>query len=83
MGCVRKRGRSWNAQVRISGWRNFTKSFAKKSDSLRWVQKLEHQLKNTTLPVINVGDILLRDLLQIYAKEVSARNTLFFRVGNV
>ena len=72
MGCVRKRGKSWNAQVRIAGWRSFTKSFAKKSDALRWVQKLEHQLKNTTLPVINVGDILLRDLLQIYAKEVSA-----------
>ena len=83
MGCVRKRGKSWNAQVRIAGWRSFTKSFKSKADALRWVQKLEHQLKNTTLPVINVGDILLRDLLQIYAKEVSARNTLFFRVGNV
>lgn len=72
MGCVRKRGKSWNAQVRIAGWRSFTKSFKSKADALRWVQKLEHQLKNTTLPVINVGDILLRDLLQIYAKEVSA-----------
>ena len=34
MGCMRKRGKSWNAQVRIAGWRNFTKSFAKKSDPI-------------------------------------------------
>ena len=27
MGCVRKRGKSWNAQVRMSGWRSFTKTF--------------------------------------------------------
>ncbi len=27
MGCVRKRGKSWNAQVRMSGWREKTKSF--------------------------------------------------------
>ena len=72
MGCVRKRGKSWNAQVRISGWRSFTKSFKSKPDALRWVQQIEHQLKYTTLPVVNVGDILLRDLLQTYAKEVSA-----------
>ena len=32
MGCVRKKGKSWNAQVRISGWRNFTKSFSEKSE---------------------------------------------------
>ena len=25
MGCVRKRDKSWNAQVRIAGWRSFTK----------------------------------------------------------
>ena len=31
MGCVRKRGKSWNAQVRVAGWRSFTKSFSKKS----------------------------------------------------
>jgi hypothetical protein len=38
MGCVRKRGKSWNAQVRIAGWRSFTKSFKSKSDAVCWVQ---------------------------------------------
>ena len=33
MGCVRKRGNSWNAQVRISGWRSFTKTFQTKLDA--------------------------------------------------
>ena len=47
MRCVRKRGSSWNAQVRVSGWRSFTKSFTKKSDAIAWSSKLEHQLRNT------------------------------------
>ena len=72
MGCVRKRGKSWNAQVRISGWRSFTKSFKTKSDAVCWVQQTEHQLKNTSLPLVNVGDTTLRELLQTYAKEVSS-----------
>ena len=37
MGCVRKRGKSWNAQVRISGWRSFTKTFKTKLDATEWV----------------------------------------------
>ena len=36
MGCVRKRGKSWNAQVRISGWRSFTKTFKTKLDATEW-----------------------------------------------
>lgn len=45
MSCVRKRGNSWNAQVRVSGWRSFTKSFNKKTDALSWSLRLENQLK--------------------------------------
>ena len=70
MGCVRKRGKSWNAQVRIAGWRSFTKSFKSKSDAVCWVQQTEHQLKNTSLPLVDVGDTTLRELLQTYAKPV-------------
>ena len=50
MSCVRKRGNSWNAQVRVSGWRSFTKSFRKKSDAIICSSKLEHQLRNTSHP---------------------------------
>ena len=34
MSCVRKRGSSQNGQVKVSGWRSFTKSFTKKSDAI-------------------------------------------------
>ena len=59
MGCVRKRGKSWNAQVRIAGWRSFTKSFKSKSDTVCWVQQTEHQLKNTSLPVTSSNHLTL------------------------
>lgn len=44
MGCVRKRGNSWNAQVRISGWRSFTKTFKTKLDAKQWIVTLEKEL---------------------------------------
>ena len=44
MGCVRKRGKSWNAQVRISGWRSFTKTFKTKLDATEWVFNFEKEL---------------------------------------
>ena len=50
MGCVRKRGKSWNAQVRVSGWKSFTKSFSKKSDAVIWIKELEHKLRSAPLP---------------------------------
>ena len=44
MGCVRKRGKSWNAQVRISGWRSFTKTFKTKLDKTEWFVKFGKNL---------------------------------------
>ena len=72
MGCVRKRGKSWNAQVRISGWRNFTKSFSRKSDAVVWVSELEQKIRSAHIPDIPIDrKILLRDLLLKYGEEVS------------
>ena len=73
MGCVRKRGKSWNAQVRIAGWRSFTKSFKSKSDAVCWVQQTEHQLKNTSFPLVDVGDTKLKEFLQTYARGVKLK----------
>ena len=67
MGCVRKRGKSWNAQVRIAGWRSFTKSFKLKSDAVCWVQQTEHQLKNPWLMKIKgqrSHSMRLKEILQ-------------------
>ena len=72
MGCVRRRGKSWNAQVRISGWRNFTKSFSRKSDAVVWVSELERKLRSAHIPDIPIDrKVMLRDLLLKYAEEVS------------
>ena len=73
MGCVRRRGRSWNAQVRVAGWQSFTKSFSKKSDAVSWVQELEQTLKNAPRPRVDSNDISLFDLLQRYGLEVSSQ----------
>ena len=72
MGCVRKRGKSWNAQVRVSGWRSFTKSFSKKSDAVSWINELEHKLRSAPLPdVIIDTKVTLGELLLKYAEEIS------------
>ena len=73
MSCVRKRGKSWNAQVRVSGWRSFTKSFNKKSDAITWSSKLEHHLRNTSLPEENIQNLKLSYLMNRYAEEVSSK----------
>ena len=72
MGCVRKRGKSWNAQVRVAGWRSFTKSFSKKSDAVIWMNNLEQQLRNTSAPFNNDKNLILSKLLERYAEEVSS-----------
>ena len=50
MGCVRKRGKSWNAQVRMSGWRSFTKTFTTKSNATEWVISFEKELRSKPIP---------------------------------
>ena len=71
MSCVRKRGNSWNAQVRVSGWRSFTKSFSKRTDAITWSSKLEHQLRNTSPPEENIQNLKLSYLMNRYAEEIS------------
>ena len=73
MGCMRKRGKSWNAQVRITGWRSFTKSFARKSDAISWIEEIKNELRSSCKPQVNVREITLRDLLQKYGSEVSSK----------
>jgi hypothetical protein len=49
MGFVRKRGKSWNAQVRMSGWRSFTKIFRTKSDATDWLLVLKKKTDKQNL----------------------------------
>tara|TARA_B100001250_G_C19269985_1_gene558644 strand:+ start:153 stop:443 length:291 start_codon:yes stop_codon:yes gene_type:complete len=73
MSCVRKRGNKWNVQVRVSGWRSFTKTFNKKYDAILWSKKLENKLRYTTLPKNDIKKLKLRDFFNRYALEVSSK----------
>ena len=72
MGCVRKRGGSWSAQVRVSGWRSFNRTFQTKSDALKWINNLELKLRSSDVPdTVNSQKTTFAKLLKKYASEVS------------
>ncbi len=72
MGCVRKRGGSWSAQVRVSGWRSFNRTFQTKSDALTWINNLELKLRSSDVPdTMNSQKTTFAELLEKYASEVS------------
>ena len=70
MGCVRRRGNSWNAQVRISGWRSFTKTFHTKLDAKQWTVNLEKELRSKPIPEKDVKSLKLKDLFHKYKFEI-------------
>ena len=69
MGCVRKRGKSWNAQVRISGWRSFTKTFKTKLDATEWVFNFKKNLGQNQFQKKNIKSLKLKDLFHKYKLE--------------
>ena len=72
MSNVRKRRNSWNAQVRIAGWRSFTKTFKKKTDAIAWSVHLENKLRNAPVPtIIADSKVTLSDLVIRYAEEIA------------
>ncbi len=74
MCSIRKRGLSWTAQVRISGWRSFTKTFKTKKDALAWGHSLGNQLRSIPLAQNNIKNLKLKDLLFRYGKEISCNH---------
>ena len=70
MGCVRKRGKSWNAQVRMSGWRSFTKTFTTKLDATEWVISFEKELRSKPIPEKDIKSLKLKDLFNKYKVEI-------------
>ena len=65
MSCVRKKGNSCNAQVRVSRWRSFTKLFNKKTDAIASSSKLEHQLRITLPPEEDIQMLLLQKEIEV------------------
>jgi integrase len=74
MGCVRRRGTKWNAQVRIAGWRSFTKTFEKKSDALDWCRETETAIRSAPLNTSQTSPNLkfkFKDLIEEYRGKVT------------
>jgi len=70
MSSVRKRGKTWTAQVRVTGWRSFTKTFNKKLDAIVWSKTLKDKLKSVPIPDNNIENLKLKDLLKRYSIEI-------------
>jgi len=71
MGCVRRRGIKWNAQVRIAGWGSFTKTFEKKSDAPDWRRETENAIRSVPLNTSRLSPSLkFKDLLEKYRDTV-------------
>lgn len=75
MATIRKRGRSWQAQVRRQGHPPITKSFQQKSDAELWAKQLEVDLERGDAGIIvqKQTSTPLSDLLFRYQKEITPK----------
>ena len=72
MGCVRRRGTKWNAQVRIAGWRSFTKHLREKSDALDWCRETETAIRSAPLNTSKSSpNLKFKDLIEEYRDKVT------------
>jgi integrase len=67
MATIRKRGSSWQAQVRREGYPPLSKTFASKADAAAWARDQERAIDRAELPTtarelkgVTVGDLLRR-----------------------
>lgn len=75
MATIRKRGRSWQAQVRRQGHPPITKSFQQKADAELWAKQLEVDLERGDAGIIvqKQTSTPLSDLLFRYQEEITPR----------
>jgi integrase len=75
MATFRKRSNAWQARIQRSGYPDISKSFKSHSEALAWARKIESELDNginTQQPQVNTN-VLLKELLERYNKEVTSR----------
>lgn len=67
MATIRKRGSSWQTQVRREGYPSLSKTFASKADAAAWARDQERSINRAELPTtarelkgVTVGDLLRR-----------------------
>ena len=81
MATIRKRGHSWQAQVRREGYPPLSRSFPTKAEAVSWGREQEHNIDRGHLPAGNrsakgltLGDLLRRYEAQVTPKKRSSRS---------
>ena len=71
MASIRKRGKSWQAQVRSRKTGSIGKSFHRKADAERWAIEQEALMQTGQFEQIQTRDLNLADLMHSYAEKVT------------
>jgi integrase len=71
MASIRKRGKSWQAQVRSRKTGSIGKSFHRKADAERWAIEQEALMQTGQFEQIQTRDLNLADLIHSYAEKVT------------
>ncbi len=75
MPTIRKRGETWQAQVRRAGYPALAKSFTTKADAVAWAREKERAIDRAELPVDikELKRLTVADLLKRYETEITPR----------
>lgn len=73
MATIRKRGSSWQVQVRRDGFPPISKTFSAKADAAAWAREKERQIDRAEVPATlrDFKDMTVADLLRRYGQEVT------------
>ena len=75
MPTIRKRGQTWQAQVRRAGYPALSKSFATRADAVAWAREKERSIDRAELPtdIKELKRLTVADLLRRYEEEITPR----------
>lgn len=71
MASIRKRGSTWQVQIRRRGVLPIAKSFKTHSDALAWARKAEREVDLGELPERRQSELTLFDILSRYQSEIT------------
>ena len=72
---IRKRGQTWQAQVRRAGYPALSKSFSTRADAVTWAREKERSIDRAELPtdIKELKRLTVADLLKRYEREITPR----------
>ena len=74
MGSIRKRNHQWNAQVRIKGWQQLSRTFKTKQQAKEWIQETELAIRSKETGVSERPHLTLSEACEIYARTISVNH---------